>query len=291
MEDNRMQCIFCGAGKVSSYFIKETDAGNYPIVHCESCLSAYVWPRPGRAEMDAYYSSAEYVHADLESLENPNAGYYPSSMDDARKMISECRKLAGGGLFLDIGAGFGEFSKVAGEQGFEVTACEPSPTSREQFYKMTGFEALPDVVDKDYADINRGRFDVVLLSQVLEHISDPEEVVENIHALLKPGGIAAIGVPHFGSLVSRIQGRGDMYISPPEHLNFFSCKGLSAIFERSRFTVEKVETVSKIPRNKIEAKVKLPVVAQLAWMLPYGLLKSSEWFGKGMIINAYFRKH
>lgn len=264
--------------------------GSYTIVKCNHCQSAYVWPRPSREEMDAYYQDEKYVHANLQEHLSSDDGYFPTSKDDAIRIITLCKKFVNGDEFLDIGAGFGEFSYEATRQGFNVTACEPSPTSREVFYNLNGFQADPNVVDSAYAESRNGRYDVVLLSQVLEHISDPEKVVYNIHTLLKPGGIAAIGVPHFGSLLSMIQGQNDMYITPPEHLNFFSKIGLNALFDRLGFDVEKVSTVSKFPRAKMAAKVGVPLLSEIAWRFPYSVLKLAETFDKGMILNAYYRK-
>jgi SAM-dependent methyltransferase len=41
-----------------------------------------------------------------------------------------------------------------------------------------------------------GNFDKVLLSEVLEHVSDDIHVLKQIHRILKPGGTIAISVPH-----------------------------------------------------------------------------------------------
>jgi SAM-dependent methyltransferase len=182
------------------------------------------------------------------------------------------------------------FSKTALEMGFDVSACEPNANARGVFRQLNGFEPDPDMFDREYALVHKGAFDVVLLSQVLEHAVYPEEVVRSIHMVLSEGGIAAVAVPHFGSALSRIQGKKDMFISPPEHLNFFSRKGLTALFAGNDFRLEFIETVSKVPRGRIEDTVKLPVVSAAVWKGLYGLLKLSEFFGLGMVINAYFRK-
>lgn len=40
-------------------------------------------------------------------------------------------------------------------------------------------------------------FDTVILSDVLEHIRQPEKLIERIHTLLRAGGVAILGVPFF----------------------------------------------------------------------------------------------
>jgi len=72
-------------------------------------------------------------------------------------------------------------------------------------------------------------------------------------------------------------------------VNYFSIKGLNALFERHGFQCLEIDTVTKVPRDKIVKS--LPSSAGgLAWRGVYAGLKLTEWFGRGMIINAYYRK-
>ena len=97
---------------------------------------------------------------------------------------------------------------------------------------VCGMESIAGMLTRNFVQANPGSFDVVLMSQVLEHITDLESTLDYLRDLLAPNGIAAIAVPHFGSWLSRLQGKKDMFIVPPEHLNFFSRAGLTALFDR-----------------------------------------------------------
>ena len=55
------------------------------------------------------------------------------------------------------------------------------------FCQGTIEEALPTLASQ--------RFDVVLLISVLEHLTEPQRVIEAIRGLLKPSGVALINVP------------------------------------------------------------------------------------------------
>ncbi len=85
---------------------------------------------------------------------------------------------------------------------------------------------LNQIFDEEIAKKFENYFDVVLLSQVLEHLPNPKFAVEKIRKVLKQDGICVIAVPHFGSFVSKIQRRNDMFITPPEHINFFQREDL-----------------------------------------------------------------
>jgi SAM-dependent methyltransferase len=285
-----ISCICCGT-PATYYFTKINEHGEYPVLKCRECKTAFVWPRPDENEMLCYYSDRKYSNSAHENVIESGTLYYPNSRSDAQRIISRCSELSDGKRFLDVGAGFGVFSKVALESGYKVCACEPNPNAREVYKSQNGFEPLSCMFDQKYADENRQKFDVVLLSQVLEHVGAPAEAVKHIDSVLDVNGIVAIAVPHFGSVLSILQGRKDMFISPPEHVNYFSIRGLKVLFEKHDFRLELVETVSKVNCGRIRNAFRIPIMADAVWMFLYGTLKTFELIDRGMIINAYFRKY
>lgn len=283
-------CLACGRGPLRAWFVKENSHGRFPILLCPECRSAFVWPRPGGNDIESFYRSSSYKNETIEQVRRNERSYYPDASTDAARIVTLCRKLAQGRRFLDIGAGFGEFSRAAAGLGMDVTACEPNANSRRIFAELNGFEPESSMFDKRYAQESNPRFDVALACHVLEHVPEPGAFVENLSLVLKQGGIAAIAVPHFGSMLSRLQGRKDMFISPPEHLNFFSRPGLVGLFRRKGFVLLAFRTVSKVNRTSLRNRVRWAPLRPLAWRAVYGSLRISDALGRGMVLNAYFKK-
>jgi len=283
-------CLACGRGPLRAWFVKENSHGRFPILLCPECRSAFVWPRPGGNAIESFYRSSSYKNETIEQVRRNERSYYPDASMDAARIVTLCRKLAQGRRFLDIGAGFGEFSRAAAKSGMDVTACEPNANSRRIFTELNGFEPESAMFDKRYAQESNARFDVALASHVLEHVPEPRAFVENLSLVLKPGGIAAIVVPHYGSMLSRFQGKNDMFISPPEHLNFFSRRGLVRLFQRQGFDLLVLRTVSKVNRTSIGDKFRWRLLRPLAWRTVYFSLRVSDTLGRGMVLNAFFRK-
>lgn len=283
-------CPACGSTRTGLWVIKVNEAGSYPIRKCPSCGSAFVWPRPRREEIDAIYLGSRYKNFTIEEFRELERTYYPAAAMDASRLIGRCRRLAEGPRLMDVGAGFGEFSKAARDAGFDVTACEPNANSRRIFKEVAGFEPMPDMFDGDLAARFRGRFDVVLASHILEHVSDPAVFAADVGAILAPGGIIAVAVPHFGSLLSRLQGTKDMFICPPEHLTFFSRRGLLRLFERFGFRTIALETVSKLNRTKIRNAGRGAFRGDWAWKGIYQAMRISDRIRLGMVLNIYLRK-
>ena len=78
---------------------------------------------------------------------------------------------------LNIGAG-GDVKQAIDRAGVSVLSIDVDP------------KRSPDVVmdAQDMADFQDGRFDVVLLLEVLEHVADPARAISEIRRVLRPGG-------------------------------------------------------------------------------------------------------
>jgi 2-polyprenyl-3-methyl-5-hydroxy-6-metoxy-1,4-benzoquinol methylase len=106
------------------------------------------------------------------------------------------------GKYLDLGCGRGDLSHAvkrlqpdarlsvadAYQQCLDLAA---SKFEIEHAYRLSETEFAPDKV------INE-RFDVVMISHVLEHIQDPLEGIRSVAKLLKPDGVAIVVVPNLG---------------------------------------------------------------------------------------------
>jgi len=215
---------------------------------------------------------------------------YPNAVLDAERIAKTAKALATGSKFLDVGAGYGFFSRAARSQGFDVDAIEVNKESLAVFREMNGFEAAEGMLDHEFAERRADRYAVVLLSQVLEHMRDANSVVLDLRHMLAHRGVCVIAVPHFGSLISRVQGRRDMFITPPAHLNYFSRAGLTRLFTHHGSECCRIDTVSRFDRARLKRKLSIPGLGSLATGMLSAILSAADKADQGMILNAYFRK-
>jgi SAM-dependent methyltransferase len=285
-----IECMFCQSKAVTLWQTKVAESAAYPIWRCLVCRSGFVWPRPTEDEIRLHYEGAGYGPLTREESDRIDSAYYPASWGDAYSIIARCAEIVHGKHFLDVGAGSGTFSHVANMHGFSVDAIEPSQNARTIFYERNRFLPHGGFFDLAFAEERQDAYDVVLLSQVLEHLTQPLEVVRNIRRVLHKGGLAVIAVPYFGSLLSWLQGANDMFVTPPEHLNFFSRRGLRALFLRGGFHLRFVETVSKVPRRRIQQLARFRLLGAIGWRALYAAMLFSNWVNLGMVLIMYFEK-
>lgn len=122
----------------------------------------------------------------------------------------------------------------------------------------------------------------------MEHLPRPADTVKALRVVAPARRDRCNRVPHFGSLLSRVQGENDMFVSPPEHVNFFSRCGLIEMFLKDGFRLRLVETLSKVPRRKIESIAHLRPLGAFGWRAVFAAMRISDWCGAGMVLNAYF---
>lgn len=101
---------------------------------------------------------------------------------------------------LDVGAGYGAFSKQLYEMGYDVHACDLFPEifrfEPVECRKVNIIEGFP------YED---NSFDVAIAIEVMEHIYDHENFFREVNRILKPGGQLFISTPNILSLKSRVR--------------------------------------------------------------------------------------
>lgn len=107
-----------------------------------------------------------------------------------------------GSKILDIGSGFGSVSEYLLKNGFEVTAIEINDEAIEVL-KNKGFRVIKH--DLNYPIEINEKFKVVLLLDVLEHVFNPLQLLENAKSLLEPGGYIIATVPLYFDIFDRIK--------------------------------------------------------------------------------------
>jgi len=147
-----------------------------------------------------------------------------------------------GGRLLDIGCGNGYYLAVMKELGWEVAGIEIDPKAAE--VAKSRFDILVHQGNLENAPFDDNYFDVITMSQVIEHVPDPVLFIQNAAKFLKPSGQMVVVTPKVQSLEHKIFSHNWYPLDPPRHLFLFTPKTLKKCFVKTPLFQE-VKTSTK----------------------------------------------
>ena len=100
--------------------------------------------------------------------------------------------------------------------------------------------------------------DVIILANVIEHVLDPVELLENIKPLLAPGGVLVILAPNdFSALHERLLEQRmipqPFWLAYPEHLSYFNKEAMTQLLTARQYKLLSVIAENPIDLNLLNA--------------------------------------
>ena len=83
--------------------------------------------------------------------------------------------------------------------------------------------------------ITEKKFDLVILSEVIEHTNDPTSLIKSISNLQNQGGLIYITTPNYNSLEHKILKSDYGIFSYPEHLSYFTIASLDILLRKNGY--------------------------------------------------------
>ena len=213
---------------------------------CENCGHTFANPMPTQKWLNGYYKKGyrQDTHQN-EDWENIPARSIQEEVARTIRLLHLLRRSKPKAQkSLEIGSSSG--SLMAGTQDLygddtKVFGVEPNDAyrkfSQEQFKKTPQGENA-----KVYANFSKvpksPKFDLIIISHVLEHITDPRATLKRMHNILRKDGTLLLEIP------SLFGGR----INPMEfpHVHGFYGETISLMLELEGFTIITFETIGSI---------------------------------------------
>lgn len=207
---------------------------------CRGCGTLFTDRLPAAAEAadyGGYYHPGNlevpaFVHQQLERL--------VASFEPGRRL----------NRWLDVGCGAGALMAAARRGGWEVIGTEIAADAAEAV-RAEGFEVRTG--DLDQLGLPGGGFDVISIVEVIEHVPDPRALLDTAGELLRPEGELYLTTPHARGVSARLLGTGWSVITPPEHLQLFSIRGLRAATAGAGLRVRELHTHAVDPSELVRA--------------------------------------
>lgn len=154
-------------------------------------------------------------------------------------------RVTAGDRLLDVGCGEGIFARRLAAAGMHVTGVEPVAELRAAVLtaaEKEGVAARVDVVDgsAERLPVEDRSVAGVVLTEVLEHVENPDVVLAEIRRVLRPEGVLCASVPTHVSerLFSILHPR---YLENATHVRIFERQSLLATINRAGLRVARLE--------------------------------------------------
>jgi glycosyltransferase involved in cell wall biosynthesis/2-polyprenyl-3-methyl-5-hydroxy-6-metoxy-1,4-benzoquinol methylase len=170
-----------------------------------------------------------------------------SDLEENHSLTKQLHLVGSNKRVVDFGCATGYFAQFLKQRGCYVVGVELNPEAAgaaEQYCDQVL------VADLDYASIPDllpdQKFDVAVFGDVLEHLRNPWQVLEEVRQILQPDGYVVASIPniaHGAVRLALLQGRfeyADLGLLDNTHLRFFTRKTVQDLFERTGYEVSEM---------------------------------------------------
>lgn len=311
-----MKCAVCAA-EVHERRVRVHDADQgeveFDVIQCPQCCSGTIVNPPTAAELAKWYGVEYYGRGESKFAAPLQAIVDWSVRRRASRILGRLRR-SHRPTILDIGCGRGALLAelaAAGARGVGLERSGGAPPS-------SGVEIRAgELVDQRFPS---GHFDAVIIWHVLEHLTQPATVLDEVVRVLAPGGLLLVAVPNAASWQARVFGGRWFHVDAPRHLYHFGHAGLQALLAVRGFDIVECSTSDPVqnifgfvqstlnhlpgaPPNRMYQLMRSGASAReraelLLWMLPAGLLALPALFelivsaalGRGACSIVYARR-
>ena len=242
-------CHSCGkqlnGGSVEVFDTRFGISKPFYYVECRSCNMSQIDPIITNLELKEYY---ERYYNSTEKAPGVNYSKYRQLVDYSwlGKIIYRLEGdvafylKTGTGPLLEIGCNEGRNLPHYQNNGFQVEGLEINSIAA-NIAARKGFN-IHSCYANELTSVNR--YSVVVLSNVLEHDTNPNNLLKDAYKIIKKNGELWISLPNYNSIWRHIFKKNWINWHPPFHVSHFSPSALESMLIRAGFSIREVRTVS-----------------------------------------------
>jgi len=256
---NKLQSAFAFLYDESYQVPKQLD-GIFDLIQCSKCNHCCLSLMPSQFFLDSLYkNSSSYLNHDSKVELKKKNNYLKKKPDvivpNFNHWIFKYLKDFKPGNYFEVGPG----------------TCKLLNMFKSKNWNCEGYEVKDWIVNEyiynDFDSIPKDKKDVMVISDVLEHVSNPKEFLMSFTFLLKKSGLLFLAFPNASSYRAKILKNKWRMISPLNHVNFFSRKSSTRMLEDSGFKIISHKAFSEVNIKKLLKNIiKLPFLIILDLM-------------------------
>lgn len=215
------KCAVCGSKSITYFNYLRIENSGFELYKCNRCNFTFQKDFSNKIlnyDEDYYLREKEIDKKFLQAKSNYKYDFIKPFLKNKKSI-------------LEIGCSTGEFLEVCKIQNYIVEGIEISAKAVE----ICRQKNLPVIVGDSYTLSKLSeKYDVVVGFDVIEHLTDIGDFVNNVYNILNKDGIIIVETPNFNSLL-RILNPKKWIGYNQYHLTYFNPFNLNMLFAKSRF--------------------------------------------------------
>ncbi|WDP88925.1 MAG: class I SAM-dependent methyltransferase [Desulfobacter sp.] len=232
-------CLVCGGTSWELIGEHQEFSGSY-IILCPKCKFMTTSPLPSEFDVEQHYRKF------YREQERKVSFYYRQSQKlRARSQFRFIKKYLdrpmSGLRVLEIGAGIGCLLNNFAIKGARVNGFEPRQELAD--FAMQKFDLSLIVSPFDLKKVAEKRYDIILLSHVLEHILELPVFIQGLKQIISKNGFLFIEIPNENKV--KIHNRIVFQYKTDSHVHFFNPTNINRFMEQYAFKSQRLLTVGE----------------------------------------------
>ena len=230
------KCCICPAGTAARQLEKFRPQ---PVMQCNQCGLVYINAKPdqhefvadaaGQIDNNQNEKNVEYwgFPQMYQKYQDIFDGYFAERLERLKQYQPKIRKV------LDIGCGFGLFMKYLTNNGIKTCGFDIDGESIKYASNTLGLNVEHNSFKQYHANHQNKRVDAIVACDVLEHIAEPIEFLDQCRQMIGTDGLLYIQVPN---VLGDVMPTGGSF-NWPYHIWQFTPKTLQKLLENNGFDV------------------------------------------------------
>lgn len=200
--------------------------------------------KPTQAELDDYYAQKYFQQLKSKtysvSYSDQELNLFAQKLEQRYAAICEQRDTTAYERFLDVGCGEGFALSFFEQRGYQVKGLDYSSAGIKQHHP----ELLDKLVEGDvFKSLQnelelKNKYEIIWLQNVLEHVLEPVDLLEDLKGLLSKNGVLVITVPNdFSELQTYALNNSyvdsEYWVAIPDHISYFNTLNINEIIEKT----------------------------------------------------------
>lgn len=223
-----------------SDFIFETTRKKFAFSGCGRCHCLFLDPPPGAEEMRSFYPAPYWWSSASSPLKKLESIYRRIALRDHVSFIRRTSQSLSNrdrpARLLDVGCGSGTLLGLLKKDGFDVVGFDASRQAAAMASAESGVKVLTGAKLHD-GNFGDSAFDVITLFHVMEHVSEPRDVLAEVRRILHAQGRIVVQVPNIESWQFKLCGMSWYGLDVPRHVINYSGRSLRKLLSETGFRV------------------------------------------------------